>query len=230
MRLPIRSEADAFRIVYGLAALVGLSLLLGYQITPLVGMIVFTAVTLGLLLVEFRRTDHDRRLPLRDAARAAPRSVSPDRRQILVVANQTLVGEEIRAEIMRRREDRPVLRVVAPVLASRTRYAVSDIDSGLAQARRRLEETLAWAAANDLEATGTVCDQGPLIAIEDELRRFAADEVLISTHPANRSNWLETGLVERVRAELDIPVTHVVVELAPKDASSEPPKDVSSEQ
>jgi len=49
-------------------------------------------------------------------------------------------------------------------------------------------------------------------AIEDELRLFAADEIVISTYPANISNWLETGIVERLREELDLPVTHVIVE------------------
>jgi hypothetical protein len=37
--------------------------------------------------------------------------------------------------------------------------------------------------------------------------------VIISTHPPGRSNWLETGIVERLRDELDVPVTHVVVDL-----------------
>jgi hypothetical protein len=46
--------------------------------------------------------------------------------------------------------------------------------------------------------------------VEDELRSFAADEVIISTFAAGRSNWLDTGIVERLREELDIPVTHVV--------------------
>jgi hypothetical protein len=50
-------------------------------------------------------------------------------------------------------------------------------------------------------------------AIEDELRLFGADEVIISTHPPGKSNWLETGIVERLRDELDIPVTHLVVDL-----------------
>jgi hypothetical protein len=48
-------------------------------------------------------------------------------------------------------------------------------------------------------------------AIEDELRLSGADEVIVSTHPPGQSNWLETGIVERLREELDIPVTHLVV-------------------
>jgi hypothetical protein len=34
--------------------------------------------------------------------------------------------------------------------------------------------------------------------------------VIISTHPRGKSNWLETGMLERLREELDVPVTHLV--------------------
>jgi hypothetical protein len=36
--------------------------------------------------------------------------------------------------------------------------------------------------------------------------------VIISTYPRGKSNWLETGIVERLREELDVSVTHVVVQ------------------
>jgi hypothetical protein len=45
-----------------------------------------------------------------------------------------------------------------------------------------------------------------------ELRLLGADEVIISTYPAGKSNWLETGIVERLRDELNLPVTHVLVD------------------
>jgi hypothetical protein len=50
-------------------------------------------------------------------------------------------------------------------------------------------------------------------AIEDALAEFDADEVIISTHPPDRSNWLERGVVERARERIDLPVSHVVVDL-----------------
>jgi len=49
------------------------------------------------------------------------------------------------------------------------------------------------------------------VPIEDELRRFAADEVLICTYPTGMSNWLDRHR-QTLREELDIPVTHVIVE------------------
>jgi hypothetical protein len=123
-------------------------------------------------------------------------------------------GRELRDELRQRGDSRPELRVVAPVLPSRSHYIASDIDRELGEARTRLDQALAWAAEHGFEATGRVGDMTPLVAIEDELRSAPVDEVIISTHVAARSHWLESGLVERAREELDIPVTHVVVDLA----------------
>ena len=53
----------------------------------------------------------------------------------------------------------------------------------------------------------------PLQAMEDDLRTFGADEIIISTLPEGRSNWLERGVVDGARERFDVPVTHVVVDL-----------------
>ena len=50
-------------------------------------------------------------------------------------------------------------------------------------------------------------------AIEDALRTFGADEIIISTHPEGRSNWLEKGVVSGARKRFTVPITHVVVDL-----------------
>ena len=65
---------------------------------------------------------------------------------------------------------------------------------------------------------GEVGDGDPLQAIEDALRGFPADEIVLSTHPPGRSNWLERGLVENARERFDCPIAHVVVDL---EAASE---------
>lgn len=107
------------------------------------------------------------------------------------------------------------LRVVAPIVVSRTHYLASDVDKELDEAHQRLGAALEWAQAQGIQATGKVGDPNTALgAIEDELRRFGADEVLISTYPPGVSNWLETGIVRRLREELDIPVTHVIVDPA----------------
>jgi hypothetical protein len=64
-----------------------------------------------------------------------------------------------------------------------------------------------------VDARGEIGDGEPLQAIEDALRTFGADEIIISTHPEGRSNWLEKGVVTGARERFAVPITHVVVDL-----------------
>jgi hypothetical protein len=214
VRNPVRSEADAFHIVFGTAAVIAASVLVGALTVPLAGIALFVGAVAGALFWELRTVDPDRRRPLREAAQQGDRFARADRQRVLVVANRTLRGAELRAELLRRAAEGAELRIVAPILCSRAHYIASDIDSELREARARLAEALEWAAGEGLAASGVVGDPNVALgAIEDELRLSGADEVIVSTHPPGQSNWLETGIVERLREELDIPVTHLVVHL-----------------
>lgn len=212
MRMPVHSERDVFRIVMGTVALAAVAIVVGALTHPVVGLAVFAAAVIVAVVLDLRAKDPDRLRPLREAEHAGlarPPSSGP---RLLVVANQTLGGEELREDLVAR-APRPELRVVAPVLVSRARYVMSDIDTELVLARERLDEMLGWARGQGFAVSGEVCADGPLTALEDELRSFGPEEVLISTHTPERSNWLEAGVVERAREELGIPVAHVVVDL-----------------
>jgi hypothetical protein len=214
VRNPVRSEADAFHIVFGTTAVIAASVVAGALFVPLVGVALFVGALAGALVWELRTVDPDRRRPLREAAMQGERFARGDRRRVLVVANRTLRGDELRSELLRRASAGAELRIVAPILCSRAHYIASDIDTELREARARLDEAMQWAANEGVAASGVVGDPNVALgAIEDELRSSGADEVIVSTHPPGQSNWLETGIVERLREELDIPVTHVVVHL-----------------
>jgi len=71
-----------------------------------------------------------------------------------------------------------------------------------------------------LKVRGEVGDSDPNVAIEDVLHQFPADEIVISTHPPERSRWLEHGVVQRARDEINLPVTHVVVDLEAERAAA----------
>ena len=86
--------------------------------------------------------------------------------------------------------------VVVPALNTKLKHWVSDEDGARrpppSASRRRSRRC----ARFGLEGRGEVGDGDPLQAIEDALRTFAPDEIVISTHPAGRSHWLERGVVE----------------------------------
>jgi hypothetical protein len=215
MRLPVQSETDAFRISYGVAFLVGVSVAVGLALSPVWGAGLFAVLALGVLLADLVAKDPKRPLPLRAAAHAPHPEASADAWRILLVANESLEGEDVRGSILGHAKLRPELMVVAPVLVSRTHFVTTDVDREMDQARERLAVTLDWARAHGLRARGHIGDpMHPMLAVEDDLRRFGPDEVIVATHPAESTNWQEADLMARLRAELDVPVTHVVVDRA----------------
>lgn len=216
MHNPLRSEADAFRwlVVIGLcaASVIVLTLLT----RPAVG-----AVWALLLLVGGAAVGY------RSARGSLPRRVEVSRggdgrHRILVVANETVEGEALLDEIRERcREHRAEVLVVTPALvASRTSHWASDVDEAIELARQRMELSLIALRGADVKAKGEIGDSDPMVAIEDALRTYPADEIVISTHPPHRSRWLEHRVVERARDEIDLPVTHVVVDLEAERTTS----------
>ena len=144
----------------------------------------------------------------------APRPHAAGERRILVVANETVAGLTLRSMILERSLDvREEVLVVTPALNSPLKHWVSDEDDARAAAQKRLDASLSKLADAGVQARGEVGDGDPIQAMEDALRTFGADEIIISTHPEGRSNWLERGVVEKARERFAVPITHVVVDL-----------------
>lgn len=135
-------------------------------------------------------------------------------RRILVVANETSEGRTLRTTIRSRAPDPGLVRVllVAPALNSRVRHWLSDEDDARRAAEERLRRTLDRLDEDEIRAEGIVGDADPLQAIDDALRVFPADEIVIATHREGHSNWLARGLVERARGRYTQPIVHVVVD------------------
>ena len=104
--------------------------------------------------------------------------------------------------------------VVAPAQPSPLQHLASDDDPGrhAAQETPRREPGEA-PRGRLLGARARSATPDPLQAIEDALRTFGPDEIIISTHPEGRSHWLERGIVEHARDRFAVPITHVVVDL-----------------
>ena len=124
-----------------------------------------------------------------------------------------VTGEELRERILGEGGFRVELDVLAPVLTSRVHYGVSDIDRELQDARARLERSLQWADEHGIAAHGEVGDPSATTAIEDALRDFGADEVIVVTRSRESLTWQEHDELERLRAELDVPVLHMAGEV-----------------
>jgi hypothetical protein len=205
---PFRSEAEAFRFLLRTIAYFGL-IVVGALINTWLGLAVFVVLTGVIVWWLFFRGEEQR------PVQVAPARHSPEgEKRILVVANETVGGKKLLDTLRERAEGvREEVFVVAPALNSPLRHWASDEDPARAEAQRRLEESLARLRSAGVNARGEVGDSEPLQALEDALRTFAPDEIIISTHPEGRSNWLEKGIVDAARERFAVPITHVVVDL-----------------
>ena len=204
---PFRSEAEAYRFVWLTIGYFGL-IVAGALINRWVGLAVFIVLSAIVLFFYFRRGERRPRVV------ASAHRGGADERRILVVANETVGGETLRDRIRERSEGfRSQVLVVSPALNSPLKHWVSDEDEARHAAQERLDRSLARLREAGFEARGEIGDGEPLQAIEDALRTFGADEIIISTHPEGRSHWLEKGVVSGARERFAVPITHVVVDL-----------------
>jgi hypothetical protein len=207
MKNPFRSEGDAFRFVW-LTIGYGALIVIGSWIDSWVGLGVFVVLTAFAVWWGVLHGRGER------PVRQAPVPSAVDEHRILVVANETVGGPELLNAIREHSAGQTTrVFIVAPALNTPLKTWVSDEDEARAAAQRRLELSLESMRAVGLHATGEIGDGDPLQAIEDSLRLFQPDEVILSTHPPGRSNWLERGVVDGARERFALPLTHVVVDL-----------------
>ena len=205
---PLRSEAEAFRFLIASIAYFGAIVVATVAGGRWVGLGMFVVLT-AVAIAWWSRARRDERPP-----RTAARPHAAGERRILVIANETVGGHVLRSAILAKSLDvREEVLVVTPALNTPLRHWVSDDDGARAAAQKRLDESLAKLSEAGVEARGEVGDGDPIQAMEDALRTFGADEIIISTHPEGRSNWLERGVVEKARERFSVPITHVVVDL-----------------
>ena len=210
MHNPLRSERDVFRAVVIIAIALGAVIALTLLTRPAIGAALLAleiGIGIGVLW--------------RGAQGTIPRQAEVSHRddrvyRVLVLANETVGGRALLAEIENRCKGRnsEIFVVVPALTSSPLEHWSSDVDGALDEARERLDASLAAMSAAGLEARGHVGDHHePNSSLEDALRDFPADEVVISTHPPHKSRWLERGVVARARRDVPLPVTHVVVDL-----------------
>lgn len=134
----------------------------------------------------------------------------------LVVANEAVVGEELRDRLLAHLgRDSGKVFVVAPALAgSALEHVMGDIDAAIGPAGERLERTLAALREAGIDAAGEVGDSDPMIAIGDEIQKFHPEQILVVAHRDEEGTFAEKGLLEQLERDLDLPVTELVVDKA----------------
>ena len=126
-------------------------------------------------------------------------------RKILALAAEPISRDALTSALGGDAEPAEVV-VVAPALDSRVRFWTSDNDEAIARAEEVQQESVERLTEEGVAATGESGESDPLLALQDALATFPAEEIVIFTHPEGERNWAEEGLVEQARERFSVPV------------------------
>jgi hypothetical protein len=124
-----------------------------------------------------------------------------------------MTGPNLIAAVESKKPD--LVTVLAPISNPHAGYVVYE-DTRRAAAGRRLERTLTKLREAGIPAHGLVVDSDPADAVRDAIVMLEPrpTEIIVSTHPQEKSGWLRRKVIDRVRdAAGGLPVEHVVVDL-----------------
>jgi hypothetical protein len=131
---------------------------------------------------------------------------------VLVIANETAASSALLDALRHKDAAEDRFTVIAPVNEPARGYVVYE-DTRRASAGRRLEKTLNALREAGFAAQGFVDETGPVQAPNQALAQLEppVDEIVVSTHPAERSGWTRRNVVEDIERAADgLPVLHVV--------------------
>lgn len=124
---------------------------------------------------------------------------------VLVVANQTVLGEPLLAKIRERAAKGPAgFLIISPQ---------GDADGSYDDAERRLLRAVTLLRGEGLDVHGQISHPDPYAAVMQTLEDERVNEIIVSTFPGARSGWLRRDLLGRLRSDTKLPVEHVEVDI-----------------
>jgi hypothetical protein len=126
-------------------------------------------------------------------------------KNVLVVANETVVGEPLLERIRERARRGPASFLIVSPQSDPSRASHPE-------AERRLRRALTILRAEGIEVHGQVAHPDPFAAATHAVEDERVDEIIVSTFAPSRSPWLRRDLIQRLRKATDLPVEHVVLE------------------
>jgi hypothetical protein len=124
---------------------------------------------------------------------------------VLVVANETVIGEPLLARIRERAKRGPASFLIIAPQSDPTRAEHPE-------AERRLRRALTILRADGIDAHGQVAHPDPFTAATQAVQDERIDEIIVSTFAPSKSPWLRRDLIQRLHKATNLPVEHVVLQ------------------
>ena len=117
---------------------------------------------------------------------------------MLVVANQTVLGEPLLDAIRARAAASPAsFLIISPQGEGEGSYDAAE---------KRLLRAVTLLRGEGLDVHGQISHPDPYAAVMQTIEDERVDEIIVSTFPGARSGWLRRDLLERLRADAKVPV------------------------
>lgn len=128
--------------------------------------------------------------------------------KILALASEPISADALRVALGESASGAEVL-VVAPALMSRKRFLLADPDPGIERAEEVQAESVERLEEEGVSAMGEIGESDPMLAIQDALATFDADEIVVFAHAEGNRNWQEEDVVGEAERRFDLPVRHI---------------------
>lgn len=205
------AERSGILFIVAVLAVIALAGLAFWLAGSLAGIVVIVAFVALVMAVGFRR---DRRTTVEVRRR------DDGVHRILVLAHEGLGGEELATALRADAEERrSQAQIVVPALASPLQRLASATDEEAARAERDLERLLEGARRQGIDANGAVGDSDPRLALEDSLKTFPADEIVVVNPPGAEMGSLERSATARAIEDVPLPVRDLHVSAADREAA-----------
>jgi hypothetical protein len=127
--------------------------------------------------------------------------------RVLVLTSEPISADLLRSVTGDLPSDAEVLVVAPATTGSKLRFWVSDVDDAIAKAEVAQVESVERLEEGGIDAAGEVGESDPLLAVEDALRTFPADRVVVFTHARGERDYREDGeLPAEIRERFGVPV------------------------
>jgi hypothetical protein len=133
-------------------------------------------------------------------------------KKILALTSEPIDAEALGSAVGADEAEQAEVLVIAPALNTKVRFWTSDTDEAIGRAEEVQEESVSRLVDEGVDAAGDTGESDPLLAIQDNLATYPADEIVLFTHSEGERNWLEEGILEQAKERFDVPVRHLVID------------------
>jgi hypothetical protein len=131
--------------------------------------------------------------------------------KLLVVTPEPVDADLLRSALVDEVRGAEVLVISPATNRSRLAFWVSDPDEAIGEAETAEEETVERLEEAGVDAAGQTGESEPAVAIQDALATFAADRIVIFSHPESERDYREDDGLADAEARFGVPVTHAVI-------------------